>query len=64
MTIMTDWLLIIFDPHNLLRILQAELYLFQIFAVVAYDYLWFVWKIKLIIKVYLVPNGLCHIFYY
>jgi hypothetical protein len=37
-----DWLLIILNPHRLIGIPQVEVYMFQIFAVVACDYLWFI----------------------
>jgi len=40
-TNMTYWLLIILNPHRLIGIPHAEAHMFQIFAVVACDYLWF-----------------------
>jgi hypothetical protein len=39
---MTDWLLIILDPHNMLGIPQFDIHLFQIFVAVACDYIRFV----------------------
>jgi hypothetical protein len=41
-TNMTYWLLIILNPHRLLGISQAEAHMFQIFAAVTCDYLWFI----------------------
>jgi hypothetical protein len=38
---MTDWLLIILNPHRMPGIPQTEAHMFQIFVVVACDYLWF-----------------------
>jgi hypothetical protein len=40
-TNMTDWLLIILHLHRMLGVPPAETHKFQIFAVVACDYLWF-----------------------
>jgi hypothetical protein len=40
-TNMTDWLLIILHLHRMLGVPPAETHRFQIFAIVACDYLWF-----------------------
>jgi hypothetical protein len=42
MTDITNWLLIILNPHRMIGIPQAEIHLFQIFAAIACDYLWFI----------------------
>jgi hypothetical protein len=41
-TNMTNWLLMILNPHQLLDIPQAKAHMFQIFADVACDHLWFI----------------------
>jgi hypothetical protein len=55
-TNITDWLLISLDPHRMIGIPLAEIHLFQIFAAVDCDYLWFIKN-----KVHhdgLIPNAL------
>lgn len=42
MTNIIDWLLIILNPNRKIGIPQVEIHLFQIFAVIACDYLWFI----------------------